>query len=58
MRELCQEMDAYQRKYHQYSVNITYSSRLMLRMFFAAKKFYSIVRDNVSRRSVLILFYG
>ncbi|XP_022345409.2 protein unc-13 homolog D-like isoform X2 [Crassostrea virginica] len=55
MRELCQEMDAYQRKYHQYSVNITYSSRLMLRMFFAAKKFYSIVRDNVSRRDVFRL---
>lgn len=53
MRGLCQEMDAYQRKYHQYNVNITYSSRLALRMYFAAKKFYSIVRDNVSRRSVI-----
>lgn len=54
MRELCQEMDAYQRKYHQYNVNITYSSRLALRLFFAAKKFYSVVRDNVSRRSAVM----
>lgn len=53
MRGLCQELDAYQRKYHQYNVNIMYSSRLALRMYFAAKKFYSIVRDNVSRRSVI-----
>lgn len=55
MRGLCQELDAYQRKYHQYNVNITYSSRLALRMYFAAKKFYSIVRDNVSRRDVFRL---
>ncbi|XP_061162989.1 protein unc-13 homolog D-like isoform X2 [Saccostrea echinata] len=55
IKELCHELDVYQRKYHQFSVNITYSSRLALRMFFAAKKFYSVVRDNVSRRDVFRL---
>ncbi|XP_062567283.1 uncharacterized protein LOC134229555 [Saccostrea cucullata] len=55
IKELCHELDLYQRKYHQFSVNITYSCRLALRMFFAAKKFYSVVRDNVSRRDVFRL---
>ncbi|KAK3103339.1 hypothetical protein FSP39_018605 [Pinctada imbricata] len=55
IRELMMEMDRYQRRYHNYPVNVTASSRLSLRAFFAVRRFYAIIRDNVSRRDVFRL---
>ncbi|OWF46560.1 protein unc-13 homolog D-like isoform X1 [Mizuhopecten yessoensis] len=55
MKELMMEMDRYQRRYHNFPVNVTASSRLSLRVYFAVRKFYNIIRDNISRRDVFRL---
>ncbi|KAL5016347.1 hypothetical protein ScPMuIL_005936 [Solemya velum] len=52
VKELMFEMDKYQKRYHSYAVNISASSRLTLRLYFAIRKFYSIIRDNISRREI------
>ncbi|XP_076108920.1 protein unc-13 homolog D-like isoform X1 [Mytilus galloprovincialis] len=54
-RELMIELDKYQRRYHKFSVNITESSKLALRIYFLVRKFYNITRDNISRRDVFRL---
>ncbi|XP_069135091.1 protein unc-13 homolog D-like isoform X2 [Argopecten irradians] len=55
MKELMMEMDRYQRRYHNFAVNVTASSRLSLRVYFAVRRFYNIIRDNISRRDVFRL---
>ncbi|KAL3858511.1 hypothetical protein ACJMK2_013096 [Sinanodonta woodiana] len=54
-RELMVDMDKYNKRYHNFQVNITLSSRHSLKLFFTLRKFFSVVRDNVNHSDLFRL---
>ncbi|XP_076453401.1 protein unc-13 homolog D-like isoform X2 [Babylonia areolata] len=58
VRGLMMEMDRYQSRYHSFPVNIQYSSRLALSLFFALRSYLHTVRHNLSERDMFRLTMG